>query len=117
MDPGCDSRGPCVIEAPLVAVSPHGFIPSLHCEVEVHMDAGELVVGPSCSGIEVLLLEFPGSSSVGTKKFSVTVNELGPLVIPSMGVEWVAVSLVVDWVREGVGVVVPWVLRDGLQLV
>ncbi len=61
-------------------------------------------MGPACSGVEVLLPEFPGSGSVGSEDFPVPVGEYGPLVVAPSCIEGIAVSSLMDQVGEGIGV-------------
>lgn len=73
VDSGGDPRSPGVVETPFAISLAQGLVASILCKVPIHVYPGVLGVWPACSGIEILLLEFPGSGSVGTEDFSVPV--------------------------------------------
>ncbi len=102
---GRDARSPGVVKAPLAISSAQGLVSTVLGEVVIHVNSREMGVGPPCSGVEILLSEFPGSGLVGTEDLSVPVGECGPLVVSSSCVEGVTIPSLVNWVMEDWGVV------------
>ncbi len=63
-------------------------VPSLRGKKEVHVDS--LCSGPEwVSGLNVLSLTFSGGGSVRPEDLSVNVGKFRPLVVESVGIEWV----------------------------
>ncbi len=104
MNSGSDAQSPGVVKTSLAVSSAQGLVSAVLGEVPIHVYSRELGVGPSCSGVEVLLSELPGSSLVGSEDLSILVGKDWPLVVASPCVEGVAVPSLMDWIDEGVGV-------------